>query len=85
MASAPACEIVKTWPWTDTVPVRGTVEVFGLTVTETVALPDRLPPRLDIQSWEVAGVHEQVAAPAVTKKLALPPAAGTLAEPGERL
>jgi hypothetical protein len=76
--------MVKTWPWTDTVPERGTVEVLGLTANETVAPPDRLPPRLVIQSWEVAGVHEQPLA-AVTVKLALPPAAGTLAEPGERL
>ena len=77
--------MVKTWPWTDTVPVRGTVEVLALAVRETVPLPQPLPAKVGDPAPEAAGVHEQVALPAVTVKLALPPAAGTLAEPGERL
>ena len=81
--AAPAWVTVKTWPWTETVPVREAVEEFGATVNDTV-LARAAPPAMAIQLWEVAAVHEQPLA-AVTVKLALPPAAGTLAEPGERL
>ena len=68
--------------------MREAVEEFGATVNDTV-LPAGLSattplPAMAIQLWEVAAVHEQPL-PAVTVKLALPPAAGTLAEPGERL
>ena len=81
--AAPAWVTVKTWPWTETVPKREAVEEFGATVNDTV-LPAAVPPAMVIQLWDVAAVHEQPL-PAVTVKLALPPAAGTLAEPGERL
>jgi hypothetical protein len=76
--------MVKIRPWTVTVPVRVVVEVLAAKVSETVPLPKPLPPAIVIQLAEVATVHEQPV-PAVTVKLALPPAAGTLAEVGDRL
>ena len=57
---------------------------MAATVSDTVPLPEPLPPATVIQVWEAAAVHEQPL-PAVTVKLALPPAAGTLAEVGDTL
>ena len=61
--------------------MRVAVEELAAAVTETVPLPEPLPPAMVIQLWEAAAVHEQPL-PAATVKLALPPAAGTLAEAG---
>ena len=47
-------------------------------------MPEPLPPAMVIQLWEAAAVQEQPLA-AVTVKLALPPAAGTVAEVGDTL
>ena len=76
--------MVKVWPPAVTTPARGLVSAFWEIVTETAPLPGPPPLTTAIQLDVLAAVHAQPA-PVVTLKLALPPAAGTLAEVGDTL
>ena len=75
---------VKVRPWTVTVAVGVAVAVLAATATETVPPPVPLAPARVTELCDVAAVHEQPV-PAATLKLALPPAAGRLAEAGDTL
>ena len=75
---------VKTRPWTLTLPARADELALAATFTVTVFVPVPMPLLTLNHVWAGAAVHEQVPS-ALTVKLTLPPSAGALAEPGERL
>ena len=76
---AASCVTVCACDPTVTVPVRGSVAVFGATVYST--LPEPVPevlPGMPIQLTDVPAVHVQEAADAATATARAPPSAGTV-------